>query len=311
MKWLSSLLLLCAACGTPTPRSAHLFEPASVSPDAVRKVCAMEQSCLAKPPFSSGGDCVSQIELGLASGLGIFFGPSVSDLERYVGCMATANDCASALDCATAHHGASYCQSGASSCDGDTRVSCIAGLGLSLQDCAAQGQKCVAAGDDAICSTGKSCNPDKGLRCDGTVVVDCNPDSATETRFDCANLDQDAVCARIDDGTSQGHLGCVKKGSAACTVADQRCDGTKAVTCNYGAVERTVDCASFGNQCAVGEGHSVTCVPTATECSPSSPDSCDGDSLRICVNGHWAPTACSSIGLRTCGTVDGKSRCVP
>ena len=43
----------------------------------------MMLSCLPSPPLTPGASCVSQFETGLASGLGIFFGPSADNLERF------------------------------------------------------------------------------------------------------------------------------------------------------------------------------------------------------------------------------------
>src|SRR4030095_12823071 len=116
MHRLSLCLLACAACGSP----AQSITPHQVSPDAVRRTCAMEVSCLPNPPISSGGSCVSQFENGLATGLRLFFGPSAADLQRYVDCSVAAPDCMSALNCASGNHGPTWCAANPSGgCDGD------------------------------------------------------------------------------------------------------------------------------------------------------------------------------------------------
>jgi hypothetical protein len=314
MKHLLALMLLCVGCGTPSKSGSHLYQPASVDPDAVRKVCAMERSCLSKPQFDSGAACVAQMEYGLASGIGVLFGPSVTDLQRYVECVGKSNDCAGVLACASVNHDATWCPPGRyASCDGNKRIGCVAGWGLELEDCAQLGQTCVATSDSALCSTTNHCDSTTQVdRCDGSSVVECNSGSSTEQRLDCRDLDAEATCAVISDGNGGGYPGCVKKGNASCGADGGRCDGARAIACTNG-FERVIDCGSYGNVCALDANGRLSCVPppTATDCNFKSPDSCDGDSLRICVNGRWVATSCTSIGLKSCISDDSGARCVP
>jgi hypothetical protein len=73
MKSAILIALGCVACGSSGTGTS--FPPRAVNPDAIRKACAMEVSCLKDPPLTPAGNCVSQFESGLATGIGIFFGP--------------------------------------------------------------------------------------------------------------------------------------------------------------------------------------------------------------------------------------------
>jgi hypothetical protein len=83
MRHVVAFVLVSAACGSPHSG----ISPQPVSPDAVRKACAMQLSCFSPAPITSGGQCVTQFEEGLAAGYGAFpFGASGADLARYVDC---------------------------------------------------------------------------------------------------------------------------------------------------------------------------------------------------------------------------------
>jgi hypothetical protein len=44
-------------------------------------------------------------------------------------------------------------------------------------------------------------------------------------------------------------------------------------------------------------------VPDDNQCAPDSPDRCNGDTLEICVNGHYEGTPCGSLGFARCTQV--------
>jgi hypothetical protein len=64
------------------------------------------------------------------------------------------------------------------------------------------------------------------------------------------------------------------------------------------------DCVLFGNG-------KVDCVPRATDCSSTDPDTCDGNSLVTCgTDQKWAHIDCTTLGFRSCGDVGGRKGCV-
>jgi hypothetical protein len=285
---LAVVLLLVAGCGGAN--TSH-YTPPTISPDAIRKTCAMATSCLPMPQFSSGGQCVTQIETGLASGLGII-GASVSDLSRLIACTTSATECGAAIDCFTRKHGADYCAAhNEYSCDGDLLVTCVNSNGLGQLDCAAYGMHCVSANGAASCSDGKGCDPKAADRCSGDHFVSCDGTTSLESTIDCSIV--------IAGGTCVDGLGCTPPVKGTCSAAS--CDSTSsdALLCNGGR-QLPVPCSLFASACG-HDGDGAHCIPTATACSDGH-DQCDpsGAGLQICVNGQWTTTACSSIGLTTC-----------
>ena len=304
------IVIAAAGCG-----SAHspLIGPQPVNADHIQRACAMEVSCLSSAPITPAGNCVSEFEIGLATGEGIFFGPSASDLSRYVSCADSASDCASALGCASRNHGADWCNAHPNGgCDGDVVISCVAGWGLEQLDCTQLGMHCaMAASGAASCSDGNSCDPQTTqAHCSGNRFVDCNASTGLESAIDCAALVAGGTCQQTVSGSSSS-AGCRPPQSPSCGTNDsEACDGTTLVVCSAGAVVR-VDCTQFGSHCMAMSTATADCVPDGTECTNQSPDSCVGDSLQLCVNGHWAQTSCTSIGLSRCMTANGASACLP
>ncbi len=297
-------------CGSPR---SPLIAPQPVHPDQIQRACAMEVSCLSPAPITPAGNCVSEFEVGLASGEGIFFGPSASDLSRYVGCANTASDCASALGCASRNHGTDWCAAHPNGgCEGDVLISCVSGWGLEQTDCAQLGMHCApGTGGAASCTDGNTCVPQSTpSRCDGNRFVDCNAASGLESAIDCAAVIAGGTCQQVVSGNASS-VGCRPPQSAGCGSNDsETCDGTTLVACSAGAAVR-VDCTQFGSHCMAMSTTTADCVPDGSDCTNQSPDSCVGGSLQLCVNGHFAQTACSSIGLGSCVTANGASACVP
>ena len=302
------LLVACAACGSGT---AGLFTPRPVSVDAIRKACAMEVSCLSPPPLASAGDCVTQFELGLASGAGIFFGPSASDLDRIVGCASSNGDCASALACASRNHGPNWCATHSNGgCDGNVIIFCLSGWGLQQQDCGQFGLSCREANGAATCTNGNACMGTEPVHCVGSQIVQCNASTMLESSIDCAVALPGSTCMTFTDPGGGSTTGCFPAGGG-CSPDGVRCDGTTGVTCQHGR-ELRVACGDFGSHCVLtgmGASASFNCVPNQTQCTSQTPDSCMGSSLVMCVNGQELGTQCSSIGFTSCQAVGLTAAC--
>lgn len=309
-RFAGALVALIAGChGSHSP----LYVPQPVNPDHVQRACAMEVSCLSPAPLTPGGSCVTQFETGLATGYGIFFGPSATDLSRYVDCANAHGDCASALDCASGNHGPDWCDAHPQGgCEGDTLISCVAGWGLEQRDCTQLGMHCATTTAGASCTDGNSCDPQTSpARCDGNRFVDCNGGTGLESAIDCTTAIPGGTCQQIVSGSSSS-TGCRPPPSPGCGVDDsESCDGTALVGCSGGAAVR-VDCTQFGSHCVATSTTAADCVPDGTECTDQSSDSCVGGSLQLCVNGRWGQTDCTSIGFHQCTTTPGgASLCAP
>lgn len=302
--WL--LALACVACGSS---GGGLFSPEPVHPDAIRRACAMEVSCFPTPPISSGGACVTQFEEGLATGIGILFGPSAKDLARYIDCANSHGDCTSALNCASQSHGPSWCNAHpAAACDGDTLVGCTDGWGLSLTDCTQLGEHCTTANGASACTDGTPCDPAAPARCDGSRIVSCDSGTHLETRFDCAATISGATCA-IETNGGATDATCTFSSGQVCMTDTESCDGTTAVDSACGTQILRVACGQFDSHCVV-DGDKADCVPDASDCDASAPDTCSGNALQICVNGKLTTTPCSDIGFTTCqAPTGGSARC--
>jgi hypothetical protein len=295
------------ACGR-SGGSYNPYTPKPVDPASVQRACAMEVSCLAPPPLSAAGSCVAQFEYGLATGFGLLFGPSADDLARYVDCANKSSNCADALDCASNHHGPDWCAANRNiGCDGNTLIECTAGWGLTQTDCAAVGMHCATANGNSSCSDGKSCDPSAvTTHCDGNRVIECKSSTRLESSFDCGVFFAGGKCIQTGSGTT----GCFPPGSASCpSMAETvRCDGTAGVICELG-LERRVECAQFASHCAIDSSGNFNCVPDAGSCNESTPDTCVGGAIQMCVNGSSAQTSCSSIGLSSCQQSSGGVKC--
>jgi hypothetical protein len=314
------LMLTLAACGsasqprgtagdmsTGTPTVGHpSMAPYPVLLDAVEKACAMNLSCLSPPPIASGGNCVTTIELALATGTQVGIGHTTEDTARFVDCAAKSSDCAGALDCASRHHGQDWCAAHPSdSCDGDELVRCVSGWGVSVLDCSVSGQHCVVTSAGALCTNGNSCDPaTEHLHCDGNREVLCSG-FHYETAFDCSTVIDNGMCRAGDAG---GY--CIGAGSEHCptTATTSACDGTALTTCYFGIFSR-VDCGQFHSHCATDSGGNSTCVPDAPACAADASDRCAGNALEMCVNGQWQTIDCSSIGKSTCQADSTGARC--
>ena len=302
-----NLVVLCAslaACGNSSPGNVITYP---VDPAAIQKACAMEVSCLPNAPISAAGSCVSQFEIGLASGFGVFFGPSASDLDRYVRCASAASNCAGALNCASLNHGADWCTAHPNgACDGDTVVRCQSGWALYRTDCAAQGLHCATANGASTCTDGSTCDPTTPAHCDGNRLVECDATTHLGSSTDCGAL-AGGTCRSVTSGTSTT-TNCYAPQAPGCATDGTTCDGTAAVLCASGLKIR-VECAQFASHCALDSMGKAGCEPNASECTSSTADTCSGDAIQLCVNGRVAQTSCASIGLVTCSTANSRVTC--
>lgn len=288
-----------AGCGGSSEPKAHVSP--TLTSAALDKTCVMAMSCLAVPEFQSGSACVAELELGIATGRGTFVA-GAADLTRLMACAASSNDCASILDCYTLEHESDYCNAHSEySCDGDVLVGCFNGNGLQTFDCTKSGMHCAAANGSATCSDGKSCDPSLAGRCDGNTSVTCDSATSLESKVDCGIVVSAGVC--------DAELGCTPPLAGACT-ANACTSATAGFVCESGR-QLPIDCSAFGQRCAASPTQTDTpCVAAASECDGTF-DQCtaDGASMQICVNGAWVTTACSSIGLTSCGTSSGVVAC--
>ncbi|HEY7956161.1 MAG TPA: hypothetical protein VII38_12755 [Polyangia bacterium] len=300
------MALLLVGCGSS---GGGLFSPEPVHPDAIRRACAMEVSCFPTPPISPGGACVTQFEEGLATGIGILFGPSAQDLARYIDCANSHDNCTDALNCASRNHGPSWCNAHpAPACDGDTLVGCIDGWGLSLIDCTQLGEHCGTANGASACTDGNACDPNAPARCDGSKIVSCDSATHLETRLDCAAALSGATCATTTSANGTD-TSCVFSRAPGCMDETESCDGTAAVDSECGTQVLRVACGDFASHCVL-DGDKADCVPNASDCDGTAPDTCSGNALQICANGKLTTTPCSDIGLTTCQAPPGGSaRC--
>lgn len=291
--------LLFSACSGEAPPPAP-----QVRADEALRYCGMIAAC--GEDFRGLAECVRSVQLGLASG-----GPdplylgNPHDLARQVECAVSAADCAEMIECYRLGRPTGFCSGRPEDfCDGDVWVRCYGEDLRFVLDCAAHGLSCREGGGwfRVSCTRGVACERGTAPRCDGTMAVSCV--DGLEDGLDCAVVWPGSVCALVS-----GTPTCVPDG-AACSA--DRCDGSTFVRCFEGR-ELRVDCAAAAEGTCTDGADRPECVPTANECDPFNPPQfCDGDGIRVCVNGRDARLDCRAIGLRTCGIqTSGNPECVP
>jgi hypothetical protein len=298
MRWLLLTAMAMASCGrtsVPPPPPATPITPFAVAVDDVVRLCAMEVSCLASPPITTG--CIDAFEYGIASGKGYFV--SAAELRRFVHCAATSPDCPTALACASRGHGPDYCAAHpGGSCDGAIAVSCAgADWTISTTDCGALGMTCRLDGGGSACSDGRVCGADQSWRCDGNRFVGCG------TSYDCATYAPGYSCRPQPQNALAATL-CYPSGPRC---ASSVCNGSLFDQCWSGEVVR-VDCAVFASHCAT-DASGPRCLPDASDCGGDEPNRCDGNLLQQCVNGRWRDFECATIGLVGCQPTRDGARC--
>ena len=304
------------------------------SPEAIataRRACAFEASCPAMTlgPDINGGTCFST---RTAPAIG------APDPERAftANCAKTSNTCSAFRDCVSRNHGAAYCLlNPGRTCDQNILVACpSAGTGgappivdpnavVLTIDCAAAtaSGECHRVMGSAYCTTGVPCDGTSVTmavpHCDGNRIVSCVPGvNRLAVQSDCAATNATCVPGTGTFATPQ----CVPTGTVCVIPPGQqnedtyRCVGTDRTSecVADSTVPRNPDGSQVGHLATYScvsdgfPGHCATvnglgrCVPPDNQCAPDSPDRCDGDTLTICVNGHWEGTPCGSIGFSRC-----------
>jgi hypothetical protein len=178
-------------------------------------------------------------------------------------------------------------------------------------DCGAVGAVCELLASN---STSYGCNaiPCSGgtrlvePKCEGMTASSCGG-WAEYASIDCARTGR--IC-RIDGmrAVCDGTEGPACEGSESV-----KCSGSVATYCG-GSGRTTFDCArtNFRTRCAAGETSWEPCAPAATECDPINfLGQCDGNKLKVCVDGAIVSVACSDVGLVSCEPASGShyARC--
>jgi hypothetical protein len=138
-----------------------------------------------------------------------------------------------------------------------------------------------------------TCAIGQPARCVGDALVTCDFDTRKESVIPCDELAPGTRCQPAQGGNPAA---CVSRNGAACTTANERCDGDTRVVCRAGVTERYA-CGLFNQSCAeftVDTRTLTECRPRAGTCSPDGPDTCDGARLIACVRGVPTPLECPS-----------------
>jgi hypothetical protein len=301
---------LAPLCNGPAPVTFADEDPAHL-PAEVR-ACAFDVSCAStrwwwtdRQPGQQPRSCLSDMQL---NGLD---GPA---------CAPNAASCDQWLACATHGHCAAWCQGQGLApdsvfplwtCDGDDLVVCGGGsdYGVVFERCAPEGMHCERAGYGASCTDGHSCSMPTDTHCDGNRVVSCDSSTLLESSEDCTA--EGAVCTMPLGQLSVA--GCVPTADTCTPQSDPaHCEGTRWAGCFLGSRVQ-IDCAGpdFAGTCGPTD-HGPDCIPAAHECTAETPDACDGVDFVTCGTDQrlWR-VDCTTLGLRTCGTVDGRAACVP
>jgi hypothetical protein len=261
--------------------------------DAVYRTCAFAAACSYAPEVTVDLQrCADTLRFHLARAEPET--PSEGEVkDRLMACAAEAADCDGYLDCAMGGD-RRFCQThGGSGCNGDFFVSCVA-AGDPTPDvagCAALGLTC-----------------DGDAACAGAAPVDCLAASPSCVDAGTIELCEEGVHAAIP--CPAGTVCTGADGSAVCT-AGEACDA-RSIACNGEVLEAcdgertvTMDCAAFGLSC----DEQAFCVG-GDACDPdSAADSCNGDALRVCLDGEFVDLACSDVGLTTCAVNGANAFC--
>jgi hypothetical protein len=257
----------------------------------------MDLSCLTQPLAIPGGNCISELEDGLASPDGFFL--SAQDMRRFIDCAATAKDCTNVLTCVSRGHGPDYCAKfPGGSCDGDVRVLCAPSISdyaiIGSVDCADFGMHCTMAQGNPICTDGTDCEAFDAV-CDGNRLAGCPDHDYLRGSIDCSAVFPGGVC---DD--SRGFATCALPGPACDQSGSKylRCDDSKTLAYCFQGREWQFDCSFGGGSCAT-DSQGPGCVSNGT-CDTSTHDRCTNNGLTMCADGQLQSIDCASIGLATC-----------
>jgi hypothetical protein len=299
MRRLVLVVLVSAAACHGGAANTMATPPPPLSTAEVVKVCAMALSCLSPGPASTGAECAYDLERADVKDEG-------QPVKAFAACAATANDCAAALDCETLGHVPDYCAAHPEhSCDGELAVTCFP---LTMPawadppvDCHALGMTCV----NGACTDGKTCTGEIVSQCVGHDLVGCDQSTHMEGTLDCTLVYPGGTCGQVAAAP-----GCVPPGGGLCARGSgpYACEGDVLLGC-ASLLDGKLDCSKIASQCVDTTGI-ADCVPTATGCTRTSPDRCDGAALVFCVDGHYQAFDCSTVGLGPCQvTTMGRAAC--
>jgi len=202
-------------------------------------------------------------------------------------CVKAGKDCDAVGRCLNAGQATTTCDSSTDGrrCDGTVRRACVGGVWVGV-DCAPLGLECIQDSVGQLwCGTSDPCADSE---CHGDGVVSCvNKVMAYRS---CGG----GAC--VDSG---GTKVCQGEG-ADCQTGDFRCEGNTAVTCLNGKEHR--------EECAVCSDVDGAFCTTDKQCERSS---CDGATLKACVDGVSIDSDCVSHGFSSCTEDASGAHCVP
>jgi hypothetical protein len=200
----------------------------------------------------------------------------VLDAATVEACVKAAGDCDAVGKCLNGGEKAGSCNPATDTkrCDGAIGRKCVDGVWVGM-DCGKLGLKCLQdsvkqlwCGKEGACGD-SSCHKDGVISCVNKVMAyrSCGGGS-------CVDVNGKKACA------GEG---------PACQQGDFRCDGNTAVTCVNGKEHR--------EPCAVCSDVDGAFCTKDDRCDRSS---CDGATLKVCVDGVPFDKDCQALGFSTC-----------
>jgi len=292
-----------AVTDTPATDTPATDAPTAPSPvEAILQMCRMNNACGYQTRFLMPADQCTQRALELVASRA-----ETDPIEhrlhftRMVECARTASTCDAYVRCAD--FGVACTGMAQATCNGTVRVACSTpgGIGPRTFDCALLGGQC-ANGECVYPAGGTACTESGAARCEGNARRWCRP-SATGTAVE---IDEPCPAGTACVPGSTGSVSCYPLGS--CSAQGGRCDGDTVVNClrmGSSLAELRMDCAAIGRRCDAPAGGAATCVPRATECTGPSrtvatTSTCDGNRVRVCVEGRDTRIDCTQLGRSSC-----------
>jgi hypothetical protein len=279
------------------------------TPTQATNLCVAFQACFPKQfPYvwASLNDCVNGLDL-----TSLFFpqpgdftapqlfregidGPAV---DFYECALDAGPDCTKVAACLRLDPSPDTCIDGGAglasgSCTGSLLHGCTYDSDPFAVDCARYGTVC-EGGTQACQFQFTTCPEGVASPCEGPQVVGCTSSGQVIEVFSCALEGPDSSCAETGDGGAA----CV--GTVPCSAdAGATCEGTVAVGCSENGWQTHLDCASRPNKKRCVNG---ACAPTGTECDPSQPSTCQGNSVVYCDDGFSNTADCTPFGTCVSG----------
>jgi hypothetical protein len=269
----------------------------------IARECVFEQGC--NSGFGSSttvSDCIQLMLTQPDMPLGSAATRGVSDKTLATTC--AQNNCTDWQRCQNLGHDAAYCTAhpAMDTCDGNIAVSCGTTRVISAQDCTAKGGTCRVVGGFAGCYASGSCTTSPYPQCSGNLVIDCSQ-GMPRIVSNCAVGGW--MCATGTVQTIQMEGACVPPGMNSCGGASTSCSGTSVVDCvsvPFGPETTQWDCAAQGRVCQMA-GSLAVCTASNSSCSLSA-DTCNGNSLTLCVDGMPVTQDCRALGFVGCLPAD-------